>query len=53
MSVVKCFKKGFQLPYDQVAIMLGSMLTKEEVEDFMREADAVNIQYFSSLNKAI
>ena len=23
--------------------MLGTMLTKEEIEDFMREADVVNI----------
>ena len=27
----------------QVATMLGSMLTKEEVDEFMREADVVRI----------
>ena len=27
----------------KVTAMLGTMLTKEEIEDFMREADVVNI----------
>ena len=29
----------------EVATMLGNMLTKDEVEDFMREADVVKFNY--------
>ena len=28
--------------------MLGNMLTKDEVEDFMREADVVRFQFWST-----
>ena len=30
----------------QVTVMLGTMLTKEEVEEFMAEADKVWIQFY-------
>jgi Ca2+-binding EF-hand superfamily protein len=37
----------FNLPIMvQVATMLGSMLTKEEVDEFMREADVVRLHLF-------
>ena len=31
----------------KVACMLGAMLTKDEVDEFMREADVVRHNYFN------